>query len=196
MTSESSIFIGYTGQNKFLAILLKDILIEAFQKRVSVFAYTIDKGTEGGEDWRDKIIDACKKCKVILPLATPESRFRPWIHFETGLGLGKDAYVIPICAGGLTDAGLPDTLSNRWPALLYTENDIRKLLRKISKNIWLSIQNINKLKELISSLTKKASGHSGWNFVEQALVSHRTEGSPLTIDALLQRAQKRILIGR
>jgi FMN phosphatase YigB (HAD superfamily) len=85
-----------------------------------------------GNKWRDEILAAITKCKVVLVLATANSIERYWVNFEIGAALAcKKKLIIPVCAGGVTPSDLPDTLRDLQACIRENDADCLKMLQAI-----------------------------------------------------------------
>ena len=133
--SKPTIFISHIGEEKKIAIALKDFLDEKFLKSANIFVSSHDEGLTLGVDWFDTIKKSVKECQLMILLCSPISIIRPWINFEAGAGWIKNIPVIPICHSGMEPGKLPVPINKFQGAMLSNVDDARKLFNEIAKII-------------------------------------------------------------
>lgn len=89
-------FISHFAEEKPVAIVLQQYLKVAFGETFRVFVSSDAKSIRGGRKWYTHIIDNLRQSRVVLVLASHESKGREWTNFEAGFGEGSDSLVIPI----------------------------------------------------------------------------------------------------
>ncbi len=153
MNRKPLVFISHISEEKDLAILIKDELIESnLLGSVDVFVSSDTRVNTGGQSWLKNIEDALQRAAVFLILTSPSSVLRPWINIEAGAGWlrqlqactsgGDPVFVMPLCHSGQRVSELPkpwDTLNavecNTVPGLQEVLNIIGRVakLTKIPK---------------------------------------------------------------
>jgi hypothetical protein len=106
----SGVFISHIAEEKPVAIVLQRYLKLAFGQVFRVFVSSDAKSIGGGKKWYTHIIDNLRLSRVVLVLASHESKQREWINFEAGLGEGSGSLVIPIAIKNFPLAQLSNPL--------------------------------------------------------------------------------------
>jgi hypothetical protein len=148
--SKPTIFISHIGEEKKIAVALKDFLDEKFLKSANIFVSSHDEGLTLGVDWFDTIKKSVKDCQLMILLCSPISINRPWINFEAGAGWIKDIPVIPLCHSGMEPGKLPVPINKFQGAMLNNVADARKLFSEIAKILSSNIPKIDEAEFLKS----------------------------------------------
>lgn len=130
--SPRQIFISHVTEEREVASLLKDTLIQAFGDSISVFVSSDGSGIAGGEEWFACVRKKAKLADVVLVLLSVDSADNAWLTFEAGLGDGSDASIIPILFGALRFEELLFPLGGFQSLRL---EDIRALVSDIGKRL-------------------------------------------------------------
>lgn len=110
--SKISIFISHISEERLIARYLKDLLIEAFENKISVFVSSDLNSISKGKEWFKEIKENLQKSEYVLVLCSNDSVMRPWINFEAGAAHLLDKHVVPVCYHGVSLGNLPQPLSN------------------------------------------------------------------------------------
>jgi TIR domain-containing protein len=97
------IFLSYTAQDQELLDSVVEVL------RDLGFRPCWDKELGPGRLFVDEIKQKIATAHLFVPLLTPASSLRPWVHQETGFALGINVPVLPIAVDTLPDAMLAGT---------------------------------------------------------------------------------------
>lgn len=129
------IFISHINEEKLHASVLKEMIEEAFLGLVDVFVSSENESVMAGSKWVDHISGNLKRCDIGIILSSPNSVNRPWINFEAGAFWVRDIPAIPLCHSGMNPPKLPIPLNLLQAKMLHNENDIKDIIKLISKNI-------------------------------------------------------------
>lgn len=151
--SKPTIFISHIGEEKKIAIALKDFLDDKFLKNANIFVSSHDEGLTLGVDWFDTIKKSVKQCRLMILLCSPISITRPWVNFEAGAGWIKNIPVIPLCHSGMEPGKLPIPINKFQGAMLNNVADARKLFGEIARILNSAIPKIDEV-EFAASIGK------------------------------------------
>ena len=93
IANRNGAFISHITEERPIAQVLQRYIKLAFSESFPVFVSSDGKSIEGGEKWYNHIIHSLRKSEVVLVLLSQESRGRPWINFEAGVGEGSESLV-------------------------------------------------------------------------------------------------------
>lgn len=107
----TSYFISHAASDADAGALIQDTITDIDDERPEVFLSTRAGDIPGGESWLEEIRERLDKADHVFVLLTPVSAKRWWIWFEAGAAwLRDDKSLIPVLAGGLTPAEVPEPL--------------------------------------------------------------------------------------
>lgn len=133
MVEKPLIFLSHAHLDSNLAKGLKDLIEKTFAGGVEVFVSSAGS-IALGEEWLEDIVAKLEKTKVLLVLLTPNSTYRPWIWFETGIFWrkleNKNNKFIPITTSSKIE--LPEIFGRREAAKeIYLKAGIVSLLKRL-----------------------------------------------------------------
>jgi len=129
------IFISHINEDSAIAIVLKNLLLTLFSKKIKIFVSSDKESIRYGKEAFPQIKQNLANCDLSLILCSPTSIRRPWINFEAGGSAILDRPTIPLCYGGLKFHDLPEPLSHYQGADADNIDDIRSLIKEISRII-------------------------------------------------------------
>jgi hypothetical protein len=140
---KEGIFISHLGEEKLVAVRVKELLREAFGPNVKVFVSSDYDSIRSGSDWHGDIITALKSSRVVLILCSADSVSRPWINYEAGVGDGTDSdvkevgrtNVIPLVVRNFPKGKLQPPLSRKHARDAHDADDVEALLKHISEDV-------------------------------------------------------------
>lgn len=126
------VFFSHGGDDSFIAQQFLKPQLE--RTGATVF---LDKGhLEYGDDFRDEILNALKKCDELVILITPSSLRRPWVFAELGGALVRSRRVIAIrygpTEGELQELGVLSLLGTRT---LLTLDEFEDYLKQLTRRV-------------------------------------------------------------
>jgi hypothetical protein len=127
------IFISHIHEERNLALVLKDMIEEAYPGKFSIFVASHFASIGSGDKWLDEIIAALRACSLEIILCSPRSLTRSWIHFEGGAGWIRDIPVIPLCHSGINPEDLPMPLTMLQAALATDKESVVGIFSRLSK---------------------------------------------------------------
>ncbi len=110
-TTQDDIFVSHIVPEKAIALVLQQVVREAFRNEVAVFVSSDQTSIGGGPEWYQHIMSCLGKATVLLVLVSQESAGTAWVNFEAGFGRGNNATVIPIAIRDFTFDRLPFPLT-------------------------------------------------------------------------------------
>ncbi len=122
--AKSGVFISHIGEEKPVALALREHLQLVFGTAFPVFVSSHPRAIGGGRPWFDYIIENLRTRRVVLVLVSQESRKREWINFEAGFGNGAGARVIPVMIKNVSPVKLPFPLAGFQARSLDALEDI------------------------------------------------------------------------
>lgn len=118
-------FISHIHEEKPMAVALKSTLEERVPS-CEVWVSSVDVAY--GEQWLSALESAIEKADKVLVLCSQNALKSPWIHFEAGVGQGRDSAVVPICHTDMQVADLHIPFSVLQSKNLYTIENLRDLI--------------------------------------------------------------------
>lgn len=130
VTVQEDIFVSHIVPEKAIALVLQQVVREAFRNEMAVFVASDQTSIGGGPEWYAHIMSNLRKATVLLVLVSQESARTAWVNFEAGFGRGNDATVIPIAIRDFTFERLPFPLAGINGRYI---NDLEGILYDISR---------------------------------------------------------------
>jgi len=96
------VFVSYAHEDKTRARKLKDYLVDLGLRVVW------DESIRPGERFSDRIRCDISRAHLFVPLLTPVSVERPWVHHETGFAMGLGVPVLPVAMDTVPPAMIGD----------------------------------------------------------------------------------------
>jgi hypothetical protein len=126
------IFLSHISEESAMAIRLRRLFKEALWADMPIFVSSDYESIPSGEPWYQKVLQGLSQVEGIVSLLSPASLLRPWINFEAGIGVGREAKVMPLVWRGLQkgDVGMP--LGHLQIRALHDEEDLKGLLRDMA----------------------------------------------------------------
>jgi hypothetical protein len=106
MPSLFQLFISHFASEHKIAEHLQDFFAKAFPS-VSIFRSSDAASIETAQGQYEAIIDALRAASVTIVLLSSESARRPWMPFETGFAMGREAKVFTLLVRGAKPHELP-----------------------------------------------------------------------------------------
>lgn len=125
------IFISHSSKDGHMASMLQEIISEAFQGSFGFFNSSDYQAISPGDQWRDAIIRALKKCELVLVVVTKNSIKNRWVSFEVGGGLVNSGKVIPCFGMDTRISDFPSYLDHVQSVDITSSNGVRQLLEKL-----------------------------------------------------------------
>jgi hypothetical protein len=100
------IFISYASANNREAQLLTDLL-----KAQGLDVFFAQDSLRASDSWRLEIMQAVRRCGVVVVLASSASRNSAWVQQEAGIAMASGAAVIPVILEG-SPTDLPGWLAD------------------------------------------------------------------------------------
>ena len=153
--SPADVFISYTGQDQDLAVFA--ILLNGCLRKENIRTF-IDMETPSGEEYRSKILDQVKRCKVFLCLLSPKYFTRSFCVDELVMALVEKREILPIIYHDLRN------LNDPWAVLREKVTKLQYIARTTEHNTWkngiveLRDKIIQKLKEKLGFLVPVTTG--------------------------------------
>lgn len=88
------IFISHSSENVDLAMSLKRLL-----EREGIDVFVAHEDLEPSVEWQEEILNALRVSDVFIPILTPAFRSSHWCDQETGIAVGRDAFIVPLNCG-------------------------------------------------------------------------------------------------
>ncbi|SPP93041.1 toll/interleukin-1 receptor domain-containing protein [Bradyrhizobium vignae] len=106
------VFVSHADEDKEVAVLLKDLIVEAAPFKVRVFVSSDANAQPLGIDWLKRIRVRLSEAAVVVFLASPSSLKASFALLEFGAALfnAPQPTIVPICINGLSVRELPDPL--------------------------------------------------------------------------------------
>lgn len=116
------VFLSYTSQDQRLREAVAEVLLD-----LGACPWW-DKELKPGRLFLEQIKERIETAHLFVPLITPRSAVRPWIHQETGFALAINVPVLPIAVDTL-----PDAMLAGMHALVVREDlsDLEERLREV-----------------------------------------------------------------
>ncbi len=198
----STIFISHASADKTLALMIKELLLQAFgvvRPRLTVFCSSDVADVEGGKKWFDQIVANLKKSRICVALMTPQSvYYSPWVAYEAGGAYvrfeanSKRSRLFPVCAYGMTADNLPAPLKELQVRSSARRGDLQVLCREIGNCLGAG-GSVKLQPRLVREVViEAAKGSSHWESVTLALVGQQYGSSPFGVESLLMRASSHI----
>lgn len=130
---QTSIFLSHTGEEAELALLLKDVVVQAFPDGVQVYVSSDGNSVRAGDKWLADLEAMLKRSSLHLVLCSRASIRRPWVNFEAGAAWVTDTPTVPVCHSGMRPDLLPLPLNTFQGVLLSGPNALRGILDSIAK---------------------------------------------------------------
>lgn len=96
-------FLSHYNRDRDIAEILSDMLRRISLREIDTWFSSDSSATGGfqpGDIWFNEILSKIQSSKAVVALLTPNSISRPWIYFESGIGLAmENCSVIPVCVG-------------------------------------------------------------------------------------------------
>ena len=96
MSTRRGVFISHIAAESAVALVLKNALQAAFGDDFPVFVSTDKASIAPGEQWYEAIVRALLSVQAVIVLLSKESFRKPWINFESGVGVGSGISVVPL----------------------------------------------------------------------------------------------------
>jgi len=94
------VFISHHHEEKRLAKAWQTLISNMTQSAADPPWYSSDERAAGGMDpgeWRKQVYRELKRADVLLVLLTRVSNEQPWLFYESGLAVGQNKEVVPVC---------------------------------------------------------------------------------------------------
>ncbi len=128
------IFISHIAEEKPLAMVIKRWLKSSFLGKIKVFVSSDSDDIPAGKKWLDEIDGALNSSKVLIVLYSHQSKFRPWINFESGCGWIKKIPIMPICHSGLTVSEIKPPISSFQGLDIELEDFTKNFFESVAKH--------------------------------------------------------------
>lgn len=129
------IFISHIHEEAELAAILKSHIREDFAQAAKVFVSSDMETMYAGDNWLNEVKAGLQDCEVMLVLCSEHSLTRPWINFEAGYAWVRGIPLIPVCHTDMTPSRLPKPYDDLLGIQASSENDIKKMYRRITKSL-------------------------------------------------------------
>ena len=111
MTRRSGVFISHIPQETGLPARLEQLLEETFGEDFVVHTSADFTGQRAEEMWFKRTLKRLWSVDAVIALISLESLHSLTISFESGVGEGAEAPVIPVLLGGVEKRELPPPFS-------------------------------------------------------------------------------------
>lgn len=129
------VFISHATDERAIAMELKGFLTTAFGEDLKVFVSSDYRSIRGGKKWFDELVEALRTAPVVLTLLTNYSVGRRWINFESGIGYGAGALVIPLTTSGFAKSAVGPPLSILQARSLNDGEDVLGAIDDIAEHL-------------------------------------------------------------
>jgi len=141
----SLIFLSHIHEEKDLALIIQNAIVEEFSGFVTVFVSSDGKTIPAGSNFLKRIEKGLVDCVGAIYLISPKSVKRNWINFELGavwirnhvneLNHGPEIPVIPICHSGIKPSQLPMPLTNLNSVISNDPVHLKMVFESIQKAV-------------------------------------------------------------
>ena len=125
------VFISYAACEKQIAAALKEALQPAFLNTVDFFVASDRESISLGATWPTDILDALKRMRLMILIASPVSLNRPWVNFEAGAAMVREIPLIPLCHSSVTPDQLPVPVGLKQ-GVAFSDSALREIVQKIA----------------------------------------------------------------
>ncbi len=97
-----TIFLSHNTKDKVLAEIIADTIKQVSIEQVQAWFSSDDRiggGLPAGAKWYQEIHDKIESSEFVIVLLTQNSIDRPWVYYETGVGIGANKKVVSVCVG-------------------------------------------------------------------------------------------------
>jgi hypothetical protein len=131
--SQTPLFISHTFEEAELALLLKDMIVEAFPNAATVYVSSDDRSVRAGDKWLADLEVALKRSSLHIVLCSQASVRRPWVNFEAGAAWIAGTTIVPVCHSGMKPHLLPLPLNTLQGVLLGGSSALKGLLNRVAE---------------------------------------------------------------
>jgi hypothetical protein len=131
-SSPVAVFVSHTSSEATIVNHLVEYLRVALPD-IEFYVSSSYQSLKPGASWWDDIRSTLSDAKVILACISRQSINKPWILFETGVGLGCGAVVIPVILDDLPDSQVGPPLS-MYQAVRMERHSLKHLAASIGEN--------------------------------------------------------------
>ena len=126
------VFISHATDERAAASALKELLTAAFGDDIRVFVSSDYRSIGGGKNWFDELSEALRTAPVVLTLLSGKSVEKRWINFESGVGYGAGALVIPLTFASFAKNEVGFPLSVFQTRSLNDREDVLGVIQDVS----------------------------------------------------------------
>lgn len=127
----ASVFVSHAVFEREIVLKLVGYLQVALPN-VAFYVSSSYKSLKPGAAWWDDVRSTLAEAKVVLACVSRQSVNKPWILFESGVGVGNKAVVIPVILDDLPYSGLGTPLS-MYQSVHLDKDGLLNLVRMIAK---------------------------------------------------------------
>lgn len=131
--SQTSLFMSHTFEEAELALLLKDMIVEAFPNAAAVYVSSDGRSVRAGDKWLSDLEVALRGSSLHIVLCSKASVGRPWVNFEAGAAWIAGTTIVPVCHSGMQPHLLPLPLNTLQGVLLGGSPALKGLLNRIAE---------------------------------------------------------------
>ena len=150
-----SVFVSHAASESDLVHDLVDHL-ERILPSLKFFVSSSYMSLKPGAVWWDEIQKNLKDVKVILACVSRQSASKPWILFESGIGLGREAILVPVILDDLPTSKLGPPLSMFQAFRIDDSQGFEHLIDQIAAATGVQVER-SLIEKESSLLTKKVS---------------------------------------
>lgn len=107
-----SIFFSHIHEEAPIALTLQNWCKACFPNSITTFVSSAHRDLPPGKNWFESVDAALGHSTLIIPILSPQSFKRMWIHLETGYALARRIDVLPIGHCGTRISNLPRPYSD------------------------------------------------------------------------------------
>lgn len=127
----SSVFVSHAASERKKVLELVDYLKACLPADVAFYVSSSYQSLKPGTEWWAEVTNTLATSKVILACISRQSLNKPWILFESGVGVGAGAIVIPIILDDLPYTALGPPLS-MYQAVRLDKDGLLNLVKRIA----------------------------------------------------------------
>ncbi|NWG53073.1 MAG: toll/interleukin-1 receptor domain-containing protein [Hydrogenophilaceae bacterium] len=162
MAEKPLIFVSHATVEAEMAEAVRAYLDGVTEKRLDWFVSSDGETLALGERWLDKIVDALKRARLLIVLASPRSLESPWIHFEAGAAWIRDCPVVPLCHSGMRKDLLDRPLLDLQGVDLLSVHDWNMLVRMTCEAAGMAVPPV-RYDALFADINRIQDGYMFWD---------------------------------
>lgn len=187
-----SVFVAHAEVDATFAEQLKRVIVDLVGlTQDEVFVSSIPGTIACDAEFPAAVRSALRETPAVVLLVTPDSIWRPWLHFEAGgAWIARNRGLFVAVAAGFPPSALPSNLLFHSATSLENPDGVRALCRDL-RTLLRTEEPRAVTNDSLSRLTTIAAPKSiGWKFVSTVLAAPRQSLSPFQALPLLKHTRK------